>query len=155
MAKKENKPAATPAAGGMVTVRCMRPGGLAFGGATPAAPGVAATPGLELVVGENQVSMATLQTLRGPALERLKWYEQQGLVAFGPAPAEPAPAAPPPPAPEPGAFSPLPADDAAALAMIKASTSQAELNAWFNLTAANRPALSDALFARLTELDGQ
>lgn len=116
--------------------------------------------GREIARGEHRMTAAELDRIVGDsgAAAAREWLACGWLqvAPWSDEPASPAPpaAAPPAPPPEPGAFSPLPADDAAALAAIRASTSQAELNAWFNLSAAARPNLTDALMQRLKELDG-
>ena len=46
----------------------------------------------------------------------------------------------------------LPQDDAAALAAIGVETTHAKLDAWFTAAGTSRPAVSEALLARITQL---
>jgi hypothetical protein len=62
---------------------------------------------------------------------------------------------PPPVPPPPGAFEPLPKDDAAAIELVKASTDQRTLMAWFELNTATRPDVADVIMQRLVDLDSK
>lgn len=105
----------------------------------------------ELPSGVSEHPISKFQALSRHVRDHITDLELEGYLVFG---EEPEPEAPPeaertPVLPE--GFQPLPGDDGLAVETIKRETSSATLDAWFNLEA-HRAAVSDAIFARLTEL---
>lgn len=109
--------------------------------------------GLEFPPGVSFHSMSVLEGLPKGTKDSLKGLVEDGVLHFGPEPEpEPEPSAAPAPAELPPTFQPLPADEALALLAIETESSHAVLSAWFDRTT-DRPAVSDAILARLSKLD--
>jgi hypothetical protein len=138
MAKKQDK-------GGpeLVRVRNTREGGVTLGG----------WHGFEIPPGVSHVEASALEALPDGTKTDLRELVKDGILVFGADPVvEAEPAAPAAPAQLPDTFQPLPGDDALALVAIEAESSHAVLSAWFDRTS-DRPAVSDAILARLSKLD--
>lgn len=132
-----------PSDDGLVRVRNTREGSIS----------VLPYGGLELPPGVSLHKPEVFKALSKHVQAALQDFVAEGVLRFGPDPEpEPEPAAPPAPAPLPPTFQPLPADEALALVAIEAETSHAVLSAWFDRTS-DRPAVSDAILARLSMLD--
>ena len=137
MGKASNKP------GELVRVRNTREGSIS----------VMPYGGLELPPGVSLHEPEVFKALPKHVQAALQDFVAEGVLRFGPDPvAEPEPAAPAAPAQLPPTFQPLPGDDTLALVAIEAEKSHAVLAAWFDRTS-DRPAVSDAILARLSTLD--
>lgn len=109
--------------------------------------------GLELPPGVSLHEPEVFKALPKHVQAALQDFVSDGVLVFGPDPvAEPELVAVPAPAQLPPTFQPLPSDEALALRAVEAETSHAVLSAWFDRTS-DRPAVSDAILARLSKLD--
>lgn len=127
----------------LVRVRNSREGSISLGNWT----------GLEFPPGVSFHAMSALEALPQGTKDSIKGLVADGLLHFGPEPeAEPELVAQPVKAALPPTFQPLPTDEALALRAVDSETSHAVLSAWFDRTS-DRPAVSDAILARLSKLD--